>query len=442
MQSLETTLQQATRDLTVSFEQVLTIAAAFKQAMIDGMAGTDETLKMLPSFLPAPTGRETGQYLAVDFGGTNVRTLLAELNGQGGFSVKNHLSRPLKDPSGTYDYLAASASAEELFDFIAEQLAQIAAPSATYHLGHTFSFPMQQTGVNTASLIHWTKEIATAGVENQDVNQLLQAALCRKGLTHIKPQVILNDTVGTLLTSAYSHPSTDIGSICGTGHNTAYLEPKSPLTGGPMVINMESGNFNKKLPFSDYDRQLDQASEKPGAQLLEKMVSGRYIGELLQLIMADLHKKGLLAHHADKVTAFLAQPACFSGADIAVLIGDASDDLMAIATWLQQRLCIADSALSERQALAAVASLIAIRSARLVAASFVGILQRIDPALEHNHTIAIDGSLYEKLPGYADAIHQVLAEVYQDKAHRIVTRLSKDGSGLGAVVAVAIASHS
>ncbi|SEP11071.1 hexokinase family protein [Propionispora vibrioides] len=442
MQSLETTLQQATRDLTVSLEQIHAIAKSFKQAMIDGMAGTDETLKMLPSFLQAPTGRETGQYLAVDFGGTNVRTLVAELDGKGGLSVKNHLSRPLKDPSGAYDYLAASASAEELFDFIAEQLAQIAEPSVTYHLGHTFSFPMRQTGVNTASLIHWTKEIATAGVESQDVNQLLQAALHRKGLTNIKPQVILNDTVGTLLTSAYSHPGTDIGSICGTGHNTAYLEPKSPLTGGPMVINMESGNFNKKLPLSNYDRQLDQSSEKPGAQLLEKMVSGRYIGELLQLIMTDLQKKGLLSHCADKVTAFLSQPACFSGADIAVLTGDASGDLTAIAAWLKQRLCITDSALSDRQALATIATLIATRSARLVAASFVGILQRIDPALEHNHTIAIDGSLYEKLPGYADAIHQVLAEVYRDRAHRIVTKLSKDGSGLGAVVAVAIASRS
>lgn len=439
MQSLWNALQQATLEFTVSTEQLFTIAEKFEAAMIDGLSGTDTTLKMLPSFLAAPTGRERGHYLAVDFGGTNVRTLIAELDGQGSLQIKKHVSRPLKDPGGTYDYLSAQATADELFDFIAEQIAEIIPANTNYQLGHTFSFPMKQTGINAATLICWTKEIATAGVEGQDVNQLLQAALIRKGLPQVTPNVILNDTVGTLLTAAYSHPGTSIGCICGTGHNTAYLEPNAPWNNGPMVINLESGNFDK-LPVNSYDEQLDLASEKPGAQRLEKMTSGRYIGELLQILIQTMLTEGLLTPARERISDFLAKPNRFSGADVALLVGDQTPDLQKIGEWLLNRMAVTQSSRLDREALQTIASLIANRSARLVAATCVGILHRIDPQCERKHIIAIDGSLYEKLPGYADSIHQALAEVYQSKANQITTILSKDGSGLGAAIAVALAS--
>ena len=54
-----------------------------------------------------------------------------------------------------------------------------------------------------------------------------------------------------------------------------------------MVINMESGGFNR-LPFSKYDDAIDACSEQPGAQRLEKMVSGRYLGMLYGSALADL----------------------------------------------------------------------------------------------------------------------------------------------------------
>ena len=31
---------------------------------------------MLPSYIGLPTGKETGEYLALDFGGTNLRVVL------------------------------------------------------------------------------------------------------------------------------------------------------------------------------------------------------------------------------------------------------------------------------------------------------------------------------------------------------------------------------
>lgn len=439
MSNLENALQKLQTEMTISTEEILEIARKFTAELVAGLSGKESSLKMLPSYVTTPTGKETGEFLALDFGGTNVRVLLAELFSQGKFSVKASVSKPLKDPNGRYDYIYSKASGTELFDFIAEQIAEIVKPGLKYPLGHTFSFPSQQKSINHAELIHWTKEIDTTGVEGQNVNQLLGEALLRRGVPNVLPEAIINDTVGTLLTAAYVNQDTDLGSICGTGHNTAYLEPNAPWNQGPMIINTESGNFDK-LSITTYDEIVDKTSEKPGAQRLEKMSSGRYVGELLRIIAHDLLQHGLLPNCATIASQAFSVPASLSGADVSLLIEDSSEELSNISTWLEERLRITYSTKADRLALKQIALLVAERSARLVAATFIGIINHIDPSLDRKHNIAIDGSLYEKMPGYAANIEKTMAEAYGDKADKITTVLSKDGSGIGAAIAVATTS--
>lgn len=53
-----------------------------------------------------------------------------------------------------------------------------------------------------------------------------------------------------------------------------------------MVINTEWGCLDDKmevLPRTSFDDVLDAASVDPGSQMLEKRVSGLYLGELLRL---------------------------------------------------------------------------------------------------------------------------------------------------------------
>jgi hexokinase len=52
--------------------------------------------------------------------------------------------------------------------------------SATHHLGFTFSFPVQQTGLASGTLVTWTKGFSASSVEGEDVVQLLSDALQRK----------------------------------------------------------------------------------------------------------------------------------------------------------------------------------------------------------------------------------------------------------------------
>jgi len=431
MPKAATVLNELKRAFLLTNKDILLLSASFHQAMLRGLHGQPSPLKMLPSFLSAPDGSERGLYLALDFGGTNVRVLLVELHGNSQYTILARRQTQLKDVGGRYDYTTSLTSADELFDFIASEVAQIVPSDKDLPLGHTFSFPSRQQDINNALLINWTKELAVSGIEGHNVTKLLAAALMRTGLTRVRPVAIINDTVGTLLTAAYTHQNSCIGSICGTGHNSAYLEPHYRTTDSEMIINMESGNFDK-LPLTNYDCMLDAASEKPGHQLLEKAVSGRYLGELLRLILCDLVNK-------DLISPLLSTPYYLSAEDIAFILTDATPALSNIAKWLVEGCHIGNWSIEDRLALKEAAELLVNRSASFVAASYLGVIQHIDPELERNHHIAIDGSLFEKMPGYAQTITRVLHNAHGVKANKITTGLTKDGSGVGAAIAAALA---
>jgi hexokinase len=439
MSALQKALGKIVEQMTISNEQIALIAENFRNEMLEGLAGNKSSLKMLPSFLVTPTGKETGTFLALDFGGTNIRGLLVDLLKDGKFIVREQRTKQLKDSKGQYDYLYSKVSGEALFDFIADHIASVAEQEKAYDLGHTFSFPCEQTEINKAKLIHWDKEINVTGVEGFDINTLLSEALVRRGLPNIKPRAIINDTVGTLLTAAYSDAHADIGSICGTGHNTAYLETNI-LGQTPMIINIESGYFNN-IDTTIYDDELDKASEQPGEQRLEKMISGCYLGTLLRIIARNLLQEGLFVNCSNAADKILSKRDSISSQDISVLISDHSADLSKVAYWLERNLRITISSMEDRIVIKRVAELIASRSARLVAATYIGIISHIDPLLERKHTITIDGSLYEKMPGYDKDICQALGGVLHEKAHMVNARLSKDGSGIGAAIAAAIADR-
>ena len=87
-----------------------------------------------------------------------------------------------------------------------------------------------------------------------------------------------------------------------------------------------------------------------------------------------------------------------------------------------------------------LASAIVIRSARLVAASFVAIIwQRAGSGkIVHQH-VAVDGSVYEKMPLAKENITKALSELLAEDAAQVDTILDNGGSGLGAAIAAAMA---
>ncbi|HBS59433.1 MAG TPA: hexokinase [Firmicutes bacterium] len=429
-------LQSIKEEFLLTMPHVARLAKLFQNAIADGLAGRSTSLKMLPTFLTVPTGEEKGTFLTLDFGGTNVRVMEIELRGDGMLKIIRQRSRPLRHPRGLYDHCAAQSAATDLFDFLAGLIGELAKPGKRYTLGHTFSFPTRQTGVNHAVWLHWTKEIRTRDVEGRNVTELLSRALQRRGLDQVTPRAVINDTTAVLLAAAYREAQTDMGSVCGTGYNTAYLEQAG--TQGPGIINLEAGNFDCVAP-TFFDKLLDDGSDSPGRQRLEKMVAGRYLGELVRLMLRNLAEEGLFAGHSG-VCRMLEKPDLLKSEDLAGVLHDASPTLQGIHHILEQRLHLTGTLPAERAAVKEIARMVTTRAARLSAGTYGGILRHIDPDLRRPHVLAIDGSLFEKMPGYAATVRAALAEVLGDKTDAVRLLLYKDGSGIGAAVAAAVAA--
>ena len=416
-------------EFTVNGDTLHEIAADFRYDLRKGLQNPDESsLRMLKSYVGLPTGRETGEYLALDFGGTNLRVLRIQLKGEGKFEILKKVAKPLK-VEGVYDFIGQDSTAEQMFDFIAELVDEAIDGDHTkkYLLGHTFSFPSEQSDLYNAKLIIWTKEFATPGVEGKVVNDLLKEALHRQGIDNVEPTAVINDTVAVLLAAAYKQPDVYIGSIYATGHNTCYLEPYADSADEPMILNLESGGFMKLVP-NRFDEAFDQASEKPGEQRLEKMVSGRYMGELFGMALAELLGESGKSYG-------------FTSIDMSNIIVDDSGNRQQVQQIVSGRtgrtLDLADC-----QQVQKLASTLVIRSARLVTASYVGIIWQLngtDKALKQH--IAIDGSVYEKMPLAKENIMQALSELLGEDSAVVDTVLENGGSGLGAAIAAAMSQR-
>ena len=127
-----------------------------------------------------PTGYETGTFLALDMGGTNLRVCEIVLTDQKSeFDIiqsKYRLPEELK-----------TGDSDELWDYIADCLYQFV---QTHHgddpkmdkfaLGFTFSYPATQNYIDHGVLQRWTKGFDIPGVEGQNVVPMFEAALARR----------------------------------------------------------------------------------------------------------------------------------------------------------------------------------------------------------------------------------------------------------------------
>ena len=137
---------------------------------------------MNPTWVMAyPDGYETGTYLALDMGGTNLRVCEITLTDQK--SEFDIIQSKYRMP----EELKTSDDAEELWEYIADCLAQFiethhgdAAKLETLPLGFTFSYPATQNYVDEGILQRWTKGFDIPGVEGHNVVPMFEAALARR----------------------------------------------------------------------------------------------------------------------------------------------------------------------------------------------------------------------------------------------------------------------
>ena len=435
-------LQKIEDEFSVSAETMRRIMEDFHQEMIRGLAGQPGTLRMIPTYVDRPTGEEKGTFIGLDLGGTNFRILELELQGKGLAAVPSVMHFILEKR-----HIATTGT--ELFGFLADSIRKFLDARAIpldkrLDLGFTFSFPVEQTRIDSGTLARWTKGFSAEGVIGRDIVALLRNALAERGLGNITVTALANDTVGTLVAKCYEDPRCDVGVIIGTGTNACYSEfifniPKwkgPPTPTGRMIINTEWGNFNK-LRLSRYDRELDAATGNPGEQVLEKMVSGMYLGEVVRLIANDFIAKGLL--FSGSAPQAFTQLGGIRSEDVSRIEQDPSADLSDVRLYLETAGVTRFTA-EDRQLLRKICEIVSLRAARVSAAALAAVIAKLDPDLLQDHTVAIDGSMYEKHPNYSRNMENALHEIFGEKSSRIGLSLTKDGSGKGVAIIAAVAS--
>nr|AAO24584.1 At2g19860 [Arabidopsis thaliana]BAE99655.1 hexokinase [Arabidopsis thaliana] len=444
-------------DCATPIAKLRQVADAMTVEMHAGLASEGGSkLKMLISYVDnLPSGDETGFFYALDLGGTNFRVMRVLLGGKHDRVVKREFKEESIPPH------LMTGKSHELFDFIVDVLAKFVAtegedfhlpPGRQRELGFTFSFPVKQLSLSSGTLINWTKGFSIDDTVDKDVVGELVKAMERVGLDMLVAALV-NDTIGTLAGGRYTSPDVVVAVILGTGTNAAYVErahaipkwhgllPKS----GEMVINMEWGNFRSShLPLTEYDHSLDVDSLNPGEQILEKIISGMYLGEILRRVLLKMAEEA--AFFGDIVPPKLKIPFIIRTPNMSAMHSDTSPDLKVVGSKLKDILEVQTSSLKMRKVVISLCNIIASRGARLSAAGIYGILKKIgrDATKDgeaQKSVIAMDGGLFEHYTQFSESMKSSLKELLGDEVSESVeVILSNDGSGVGA--ALLAASHS
>lgn len=265
----------------------------FHSEMNRGLRGETSSLRMIPTYIEADNEflKDT-PVIAIDAGGTNFRSALVSFSSSGHIEIENLSNFHMPGLDG-------EVSKKEFFRTMAEFIKPVSDKSD--RIGFCFSYPTEIFPDKDGRLIQFCKEVQAPEVIGQVIGKSLLEALGTPG----KKIVLLNDTVATLLAgkSASFGKTYDsfIGFILGTGTNTCYIESNVNIAKNPeldpvrsMIINIESGNFNK-APRTELDIAFDNTTMNPGNYSFEKMFSGGYFGGLSLFVLKAAANDGLFS---------------------------------------------------------------------------------------------------------------------------------------------------
>ncbi|KAI4639396.1 hypothetical protein J4E93_009224 [Alternaria ventricosa] len=392
---------------------------------------------MLPSYNhKLPSGYEKGTYLALDVGGSTFRIALVELNGRQP-DAKNmrivvmksyKIDEKVRQRRGNdfFEWMA-----EKIQDALADPLLQNSTDKKSFPMGLAWSFPVEQTSSRSANLLAMGKGFrATEGVLGQDLSELIMAP-CRKRGLPVHMDSIINDSSATLLSRAYEDPSTRFAVILGTGFNISVHLPVSSLAttkykGYPqqwlneathVLVNTECSMFGKGVfPTTRWDDQLNDAHMRPDFQPFEHMISGRYIGEIVRLILVEaVQKAGLFS---GEIPDQLAETYTLDTGTIAAMEMDDSKNLTSATALFQSRHPLSKPpTYNDIQFVRQVSQLVSHRAAAFLATGIHALWalrtesEGLTPASAGRMSIGCNGSVIEKYPCFKELCQSHLHEL-------------------------------
>ena len=349
---------------------------AFACAMRRGLAQQQKNMPMLPTYLYSSGKLKKGEKaIVIDAGGTNFRTALIGFDGKKAVidCLDKRQMPGAEEPATWNDFISVVA------DCVQPLIKQ------TKNIGFCFSYPVEITPECDGKVLGLTKQVKIEGASGSYLGASLRAELEKRGEQPDRI-VVLNDTPATLLAGkVLSKGSYDgyIGLVAGTGCNTCCeiecdkIEKFGLSGGGKMLVNIESGSFDA-FPRGDADLAMDEELSDTGEYIAEKMISGRYLGQVCMYTLKMAAKEGLFSERATEIIEKMTEVTTPT-----------------IDKWGSGRFPKGFNS-EDRVNLVYIISEIFERSARCIASKLCGILEVTGAGRSRPVCIAVDGSLYSE----------------------------------------------
>jgi hexokinase len=423
---------------------------------------------MLPSYNhKLPTGLEQGTYLALDVGGSTFRVAVVELSGKKTEEPSKSRTKSMRIvtmKSYPIDNTVRSLPGTAFFDWMADRIASAVeevdpTTSTSLPMGLAWSFPVDQTSIHSGNLMAMGKGFrATEGTLGRDLTELIMEP-CRRKKLKVHMDAIVNDSSATLLSRAYEDPSTRFAVILGTGFNIAVHLPVTALAAAKfgqrpqrwldeaehVLVNTELSMFGKHVfPTTRWDESLNDAHVRPDFQPFEHMISGRYLGEVVRLILVEaIRSAGLFGGDMpDK----LQEAYSLDTGTVAAIEADETPSLSQACSLFQTRHALSKPpSYSDMAFVRQVAQLVSHRAAAYLAAGIHALwVLRIEseglkPAEADRLAIGCNGAVIEKYPYFRALCQSHLDELTTLSGagpNSITLEVAVESAIFGAAVAV------
>ncbi|KAM8770719.1 hexokinase-4 isoform 2-T2 [Rhynchonycteris naso] len=389
----------------------------------------EASVKMLPTYVRStPEGSEVGDFLSLDLGGTNFRVMLVKVGegeaGQWSVKTKHQMYCIPED--------AMTGTAEMLFDYISECISDFLDKHQMKHkklpLGFTFSFPVRHEDIDKGILLNWTKGFKASGAEGNNIVGLLRDAIKRRGDFEMDVVAMVNDTVATMISCYYEDHRCEVGMIVGTGCNACYMEEMHNVElvegdEGRMCVNTEWGAFGDAGELDEFLLEY------------EKLIGGKYMGELVRLVLLKLVDENLLFR--GEASEQLRTHGVFETRFVSQVESD-SGDRKQIYNILSS-LGLKPSA-SDCDIVRLACESVSTRAAHMCAAGLAGVINRMRESRSEDVmriTVGVDGSVYKLHPSFKERFHASVRRL--TPSCEITFIQSEEGSGRGAALVSAVA---
>jgi hexokinase len=407
---------------------IQSIVDKFTAEMLNGLAGKESSLRMIPTYIEADNQFLTDvPVVAIDAGGTNFRAALVKFNKNGKLEMTKMVNKKMPGQDG-------EISKKEFFDTIADYIKSDA--KLSNRIGFCFSYPTEILPNKDGKLLQFCKEIQAPEV----VGELIGKSLLETLGMQEKQIVLLNDTVATLLagkSASVKHEyDSYIGYILGTGTNTCYIESNKNIlklknidASKSQIINIESGKFNK-VTRTDMDIIFDKTTMNPDDYLFEKMIAGGYLGGLCLSVLKSAAKEDVFTSGEASSIISLEELSSEEVSDFASNPGSGKSPLHKI---------MADK--SDKENCIKIIECLIDRASKLVAANMAAVILKTNKgkSAEHPILITIDGTTFYKMYKLSGYFEKYLKDYLNGEKKRYyeftqVERASLVGAALAALI--------